>query len=122
MGENHKEDILKCLSQWHDITVKQHEVLAAGDLDQFERLNRVSIVLQARFDNSISKLRPARLMEQELNLLKEIQAYQTRFIEEIQRGSQEVAKAIGTLRKNKNSMNGYRPNSPKPPRFKNERT
>jgi hypothetical protein len=122
MGENHKENILKCLRQWHDITLKQSDVLAAGDLLQFERLNRVSIVLQTRFGSSLSHLKPARLDKEDLHLLKEIQACQARFIEEIGKGGQEVAKAIGNLRKNKSSLNGYRQNSAAIPRFKSERT
>lgn len=122
MGENHKEDLLKCLRQWHDIILKQDEVLAAGDLDQFERLNRVSTVLQSRFGNSLSMMKKPQLDQEERELVENIQAYQNKFIEEIRKGSQEVAKAIGSLRKNKASMNGYRQNASRPPRFKNERT
>ena len=122
MGENHKENLLKCLRQWHDITLKQSEVLSAGDLQQFERLNRVSIVLQNRFGNSLSHLKPGKLSGGALGLLEEIQSFQGKFIEEISRGSAELAHAIGNLRKNKASLNGYRQSSTSVPRFKSERT
>jgi hypothetical protein len=122
MGENHKENLTECLKQWHDMTLRQNEVLAAGDLQQFERLNRVSIVLQSRFRNTISHLAPAKLDNREKRLLEEIQELQAVFIEEIKKGCQEVSRTIGTLRKNRTSLKGYRQGPPRAPRFKSERT
>jgi hypothetical protein len=122
VGENHKENLLSCLRQWHAITLKQREVLAAGNIDEFERFNRVAVVLQGRFDNSLSKLKQPRVAQEDMKLLEEIKELQAQFIEEFKKGTQELAKTIDTLRKNKNSMNGYRRNTPAKPRFKSERT
>jgi hypothetical protein len=55
-------------------------------------------------------------------LLEEISACQARFIEEIRKGTEEISRVIGMLRKNKASLSGYRQNSPALPRYKSERT
>jgi hypothetical protein len=122
MGKNHQKDLLTCLKQWHDITLKQGEVLAQGDISQFERLNRVSIVLQSRFQNSLEKLEKPELASSDRTLLEEIRSLQAGFIEELERGTEEIAKSIGMLSKNKKSMKGYKQKPPAQPRFKSERT
>lgn len=122
MGKDHKENILKCLKQWHDVTLKQHEALAGNDLSLFERLNRVSVVLQSRFGNSLSMLKTDVLDKESLTLLREIQKCQAGFIKEMNEKKQDLALAIGKLRKNRTSINGYRQKSPALPRFKSERT
>jgi hypothetical protein len=122
MGKNHQEDLLTCLRQWHDIILKQDEVLSQGDISQFERLNRVAVVLQTRFQNSLDNLDKSALTSQERTLLEEIHSFQTRFIEELKKGSEEIEKTIGKLTKNKNSMKGYKQKSHAQPRFKNEHT
>jgi hypothetical protein len=122
MGENHQENLLKCLRQWHDITLKQSDVLSSGDLEQFERLNRVSIVLQNRFQTSLDNLVKPVLSAGDRALLEEISACQSRFIDELKKGADEMSRVIGTLRKNRASLAGYRQNSPALPRYKSERT
>lgn len=122
MGENHKENLLKCLRQWRDITARQREVLAEGDLEQFERLNRVSLVLQSRFDNSLSKAGDARRDETVAALLEEIRANQAVFVDAVSRDIKELAAAIGRLAQGRRSLGGYRRNPHAAPRFKSERT
>lgn len=122
MGENHKEDLLKCLRQWRDITARQGEALAGGDLEQFERLNRVALVLQSRFENSLPEAGKPRRDEAVRNLLEEIRANQALFIDAISRDIKELATAMGKLAKDRKSLGGYRRSSHAAPRFTSKRT
>jgi hypothetical protein len=122
MGENNQENILKHLKEWHSLSLKQREALSQGNLELFEELTKVSVLLQARIDELLSGLRPAKIDRAALNLLKEIRNIQSCLISELKKGTHELSEAIGALRKNKTSLKGYRQTQSPAPHFKNERT
>jgi hypothetical protein len=122
MGEDHKENLMRCLRQWHEITLKQGEALSKGDLPLFEKLERVSLALQERLDGHFTRLKPARLDHEGLILLKEIHACQSRFIAELTSECQKISGTICSTRKNRTSIKGYRQNKGSIPRIKSQRT
>jgi hypothetical protein len=121
MGENHKENILKCLKDWHSITLMQGKALSEGNIKEFEKLTAASVTLQARLDKLLIQIKPAKLNKECMNLLTLIKNHQDDLLTEITRGARELSKAIATLTKNTSSLKGYRQNRSSPPRFKSER-
>ena len=122
MGENHKENILKYLKEWLSLSLKQRDALSRGNLDEFEKFTKVSVLLQSRIDELMSRLGPAKIDKPGLNLLKEIQDIQSDLVCRLKEGVSELSETIGVLRKNKTSLKGYRQPQTSPPRFKSERT
>ncbi|HQG30638.1 MAG TPA: hypothetical protein PLA83_01810 [Deltaproteobacteria bacterium] len=122
MGENNKENILKHLKGWHSLSLKQGEALSQGNLEEFTRLTKVSVLLQARVDDLLSGLGSAGIDQASLSLLKEIQKIQTGLVSDLRKDASELSETIGVIRKNKNSLKGYRRTQTPAPRFKSERT
>lgn len=122
MGEDNKENIIKSIRQWHALTLKQVQALLDGNLDDFGKLAQISAAFQARLDSLLLAPAPLKLDSTSLGLLKEIQSIQSDLITELKKGTQEISDAIGTLRRNKTCMKGYRETASTTPRFKNERT
>lgn len=122
MGEDNKENIIKSIRQWHALTLKQVQALLDGNLEDFGKLAQISVAFQTRLDNLLSTPAPLKLDKASLGLLKEIQTIQSDLIAELKKGTQEISNAIGTIRKNKTSMKGYRQAKSVTPRFKSERT
>lgn len=122
MGQNHKENLVKCIKDWHTLSLKQVKTLREGNIDIFENLLKDSSAIQTHFGELISALKQEKLDQASLRMIKEIQAIQAGLIAELKKGTQELSNAIGSLRKNKNSMKGYRQTASSIPRFKNERT
>ena len=122
MEKDYKQVILTYLHQWHALVRKEAELLAAGDLEEFEILNRKSASIQEKLDNILSKKMPQDLGKEIPDLMKKIHTLQSEIAEELEKGTKELAVRIGALRKNKTSLKGYKQYKPKTPRFMNERT
>lgn len=122
MGEDHKEDILKHLKEWLSLSLEQKEAFSRGNLDEFEKLTKVSVLLQSRIDEMISQLGPAKIDKPCITLLNEIQSIQSDLVLMLKGSVSELSETIGALRKNRTSLMGYRQTQAPPPRYKSERT
>lgn len=122
MGKDSKENLLKHLKGWHSLSLKQKEALSQGNIEEFEKLTKVSVLLQSRVDELLSGIEHTQIDQPSLHLLKEIKRIQSDLVSELTKGVHELSETIGVLRKNKTSVKGYL-GKPKPaPRFKSERT
>ena len=121
MGENHKENILKCLKDCHALSTMQVKALSAGNIEEFEKLTKVSVILQSKFETLKKKMSPDKPSRECVELLKAIQKIQDGLIKELSNGVSELSQAIANLSRNKKSVKGYRQNMPVSPRFKSER-
>ncbi len=121
MGENHKENILKCLKDWRALSLMQGKALSEGKFEEFEKLTKVSVILQSKINNLLKKISPDKPDKESIELLKAIQKLQEGLIKELSKGVKELSQAIATLSKNRTSVKGYRQNKAVPPRFKSER-
>jgi len=110
------------LKGWHSLSLRQAEALSQGDLGEFGRLTKLSVLLQARVDELLSGLEPAGIDQASLPLLKEIRKIQTGLVSELEKGTHELSETIGVLRKNRTSLKGYRQTQTPAPRFTSGRT
>ncbi len=122
MGTDHQKIVLSLLKKWRSLILEQGESLSEGDLEKFERLTRDTSVVQARLDDIFSRLKPAKLDEDTLDLLREIGSRHAELLAELKRGTDDVSNTLGDLRKNRTSLQGYRQTRASGPRFMNERT
>lgn len=122
MGKDHKEIILTLARKWRAILLEETEILSNGNLEKFDKLTKESVQIQARLDDMLSKIDPASLGKEILDLMGELQEHNANLVAELTRGRKELSVRIGTLRKNKTSLKGYKQKKKAAPRFMNERT
>lgn len=99
----------------------QGKALSEGNFEKFEKLAKVSAILQSKFENLLKKISPDKPNKESIELLKIIQKLQDGLIKELSKGVTELSKAIAILSRNKSSVQGYRQNKSASPRFKSER-
>jgi 3-dehydroquinate dehydratase len=123
MGKNHPPEIIRRLRVWHAIAEKQVAVLVKGDFDELSRLIDQSVAIQASLDADLAHLNPGALDHESITLLQSIQKIQAALVTEMQKGCAAMGDKIETLRKNTNSLKGYKQkNHNTSPRFFTKRT
>ncbi len=122
MGTDHQKIVLSLLKKWRSLILEQGTSLSEGDVEKFERLTRDTAVVQARLDDLFSRLKPAKLDKETIELLREIGNRHAELLTELERGTDEISNTLGDLRKNRSSLKGYRQTKAPGPRFMNERT
>ena len=123
MGKNHPPEIIRRLRAWHTIAEKQVAVLAKGDFDELSRLIDQSVAIQTSLAAEPALLNPGTLDHESIALLHSIQKIQEALVSEMQKGCTILGDKIETLRKNTNSLKGYKQkNHNISPRFFNKHT
>lgn len=122
MGTDHQKIVLSLLKKWRSLILEQGTSLSEGDVEKFERLTRDTAVVQARLDDLFSRLKPAKLDKETIELFREIGNRHAELLTELERGTDEISNTLGDLRKNRFSLKGYRQTKAPGPRFMNERT
>lgn len=123
MGEDHPQEIARCLTQWHALAEREVAALREGDFEALEELIQETVRVRTRLDGALAAVDPHRLRPEIRTLMEEIFQIQEALMQEMQKGAAILGEKIDTVRKNTASLRGYKP--PAPPvtsRFLNKRT
>lgn len=121
MGNHNIETITNLLNAWQRIINLESGAISDGDYQKLEALVQDSTVLLKRLEKLFSLSDPAGQDKKTLELMKHIFEQQGKNILVLQGKTEEMKKEIGDLRKNQNSLGGYKQHKVSTPRFKSER-
>lgn len=121
MEDRHTEELLKLLKSWQTVVNQESEVISRGDIQNLEKLIQLSSLIQQRVARHFSSSGPKNQDTSTTKLIMDLHTQQGKIIETLREQTESLAQEIGTLRKNKTSLMGYKQNRAMPPRFKNER-
>lgn len=122
MGKDHKEVILNLASRWRHLLDEEAEVLARGDLNKLDRLTKKSLQIQVRLEKILTGINRQSLDREIVDLMKVLLDRNEQLTAELSRGRNELLERIGSLRKSKNSVRGYKQTVHAVPRFITGRT
>jgi len=122
MADNHSEAALNLLKSWRSILRKETEVLSQGDIPELKKLFHITTAIQQRLDALFSTSKFLMQNESVSGIVKDLLQDQGDIIESLKKQTEDLAKKIGTLRKNKMYLNGYKQKRPSVPHFMSKRT
>jgi flagellin-specific chaperone FliS len=119
MGSDHRETALKLLNIWQKLATLESAAISEGNVQKLEELINQSTSIFQRLETIFS----SGLMEYDkptLETMKNLYELQNKNLIVLREQTDALSQEIGTLRKNKTSLMGYKQNKAIPPRFKNE--
>jgi len=121
MEDHHAETVLKLLSAWQSLVSRESEAIAQGKLDDLEHLLQQSSLIQQRLERDLTASDFSRHDRRVLEMTGKLHKQQEMNMQALREQTDELAREIGFLRKNKSSLLGYKQNKAQSPRFKSER-
>ncbi|MGD0820242.1 MAG: hypothetical protein ABSA71_05830 [Desulfomonilia bacterium] len=123
MADHHPETVITLLRTWRNILSKEAQALSQGNLQDLQSLFQETSKIQ----HKLGKLLAASSLETKKDknvstMIRELLQEQEKFIDSLKTQTKELAQEIGSLKKSKTSLKGYKQKGAASPRFMNERT
>lgn len=123
MGNDHSQEIIRCLTVWRTISKRAVAALLHGNIEDVHELIEQSRLIQARLNTYLAGVNRRALDSEARALMAEIHQIQAALQCELQKGASVMGDKIASLRKNTVSMHGYkRPIPAAAPRYLSKRT
>ena len=104
------------------MAARELTALSEGRFDELEELIRQAAVIQRELDKHFSVRALSDCSPEVTRNLREIHAMQANILKEMQHGYDLLSERIGTLRRNRSSLAGYKQHKGSSPRFFNRHT
>ena len=122
MAEHNPEAGLNLLESWRTVLDKQVEALQQEKIQDLEGLMQQSARIQQELQKILSS-KPQLLRDRKItDHIRILHHEQGLIIESLKGQTEDLAREIGTLQRNKSSLGGYRQKKVPSPRFMSKRT
>ena len=122
MAEHTAVAVLNLLKSWREAICTQVKALQEGNIETLEGFMQQSSKIQLHLQE-IFKTSPRVLRDRQIaGLLRELHQDQGSIIEYLKGQTDELAREIATLRRNRTSLGGYKKKKDPSPRFMSKRT
>jgi len=122
MADHHTEAALILLKSWRTILGMQVKAANEGNIQKLESLIQQSTKIQQQLQKLLF-CTPLVLHERKIaDTIRDLHQEQGSIIESLKGQTEELAREIGTLRRNKSSLGGYKQKKDSPPRFMSKLT
>lgn len=122
MADHHTEAILNLLNLWQTLVNQESEAISQENIHDLEELIKQSFLIQQRLEHLLGASGSIRQDKLILEMIRDLYKKQEKVMWELQGKTDALTQEIGTLRKNKTSLMGYKQKKTLAPRFKSERT
>ncbi len=122
MAEHRPETALNLLESWQTVLDKQSRAVEEGDVQNLEVLAKESSTIQRQLQKMLSSSSQIPRQRKIADLMRDLHQEQGRLIATLMRQTEELGNEIGTLRRNKTCLGGYKQKKDSPPRFMSKRT
>ncbi|HVN72305.1 MAG TPA: hypothetical protein VMU10_09835 [Desulfomonilia bacterium] len=122
MADNHPEAALNLIKSWRGILRKEAEALSQGNIPELEKLFQKTTAIQQRLGALFATSKSLVKNKNVTSVVKDLLQEQGDIIESLKEQTEELTKKIGTLRKSKTSLNGYKQKKPPSTHFMSKRT
>ena len=122
MAGHHPETVITLLMTWRDILSKEAQALSQGNLQDLQRFFQETLKIQHRLDKLLAASSLETKKDKNVStMIRKLLQEQEKFIDSLKTQAQELAQKIGSLKKSKTSLKGYRQKAAASPRFMNGR-
>ncbi len=122
MADHSPEAILNLLKSWQTLVNQESEAISQENIQDLEKLIKQSFLIQQHLEHLLGASDSTRQDKLVSEMIKDLYKKQEKVMGELQGKTDALAQEIGTLRKNKTSLMGYKQKKTLAPRFKSERT